>query len=110
LLLFIEHEIVRTGGGSVSLYADQLEAVGSRSVVLPGLSELRALRLIGWQRYPKRCVISLSDRWRMVETRQAAMTIITNAREQCVLQRSAQCSNSGVANSSVTSTPQLVHS
>jgi hypothetical protein len=43
LLMFIETEIARSDGGSVTLYMDQFEVVGSRNVVLPGLSELHAL-------------------------------------------------------------------
>jgi hypothetical protein len=54
LLAFIEGEIARGGGGPVTLYADQLAVVGSRNVLPPGLSELRGLGLIDWQRFPKR--------------------------------------------------------
>jgi hypothetical protein len=54
LLRFIEYEIARSGGDSVTLYADQLAVVGSIRVVLPGLSELSGLGLIDWQRLPKR--------------------------------------------------------
>jgi hypothetical protein len=55
LLLFIEHEIARSGGGSVTLYADQFAVVGSIKVVLPGLSELHALGLIEVARRLGRC-------------------------------------------------------
>ena len=51
LLMFIEQEIARQGGGNVTLYADQLAVVGSVRVVLPGLSELNALGLIRDARY-----------------------------------------------------------
>ena len=68
LLLFIEGEIARRGGGAVTLYAFQLAAVGSIKVVLPSLSELHGLGLIDWQRLPKRHVISLSERWRDIRT------------------------------------------
>jgi len=48
LLLFIEGEIARQGGGPVTLYIDQFAVVGSIRVVLPGLSELTGLGLIDW--------------------------------------------------------------
>ena len=54
LLLFIEGEIARQGGGRVTIYADQFAVVGSIKVVLPGLSELHALGLIDVKRHTKR--------------------------------------------------------
>ena len=73
LLMFIETEIARGGGGSVTLYAGQLAVVGPVRVVLPGLSELHGLGLIEWQRFPKRHVMGPSERWRAIETpKQAA--------------------------------------
>ena len=47
LLLFIEGEIARQGGGAVTLFADQLAVVGSIKVIVPGLAELHALGLLG---------------------------------------------------------------
>jgi hypothetical protein len=83
LLLFIEGEIARQGGGgSTTLHADQLAVVGSVRVVLPGLSELHGLGLIDWRRYPKRHVIALSDRWHDIETPRQAMTVSATARTQ----------------------------
>lgn len=82
LLLFIDGEIARSGGGTVTLYADQFAVVGSVRVVLPGLSELRALGLIDWQRFPKRHMITLSDRWRAIETARQAMSVCAAARGQ----------------------------
>ena len=73
LLLFIEGEIARSGGCSVRLYSDQFAVIGSRNVVLPGLSELHRLGLIDWRRHPKRHLISLSDRWRDIETAKQAI-------------------------------------
>ena len=55
LLLFIEGEIARSVGGSVTLYNDQFAVVGSIKVVLPGLSELHALGLIEVARRLGRC-------------------------------------------------------
>jgi hypothetical protein len=68
LLMFIEQEIERSGSDTVLLYFDQLAVVGSRRVVLPGLSELHGLGLIDWQRYPKKHRISLSGPWRDIRT------------------------------------------
>jgi hypothetical protein len=82
LLTFIETEIARNGGGPVTLYADQFAVVGSVKVVVPGLSELHGLGLIDWQRHPKRHVISLSARWRMIETAKQAMIVSATARVQ----------------------------
>jgi hypothetical protein len=50
--------------------------------VLPGLSELTGLGFIEWQRFPKRHRISLSDRWRMIETAQQATIVSARARLQ----------------------------
>jgi hypothetical protein len=81
LLLFIEGEIARAGGGSVTIYADQFAVVGSIRVVLPGLSELHALGLIDVERSQKRHV-AVSERWRDVATkfRSVAMTRCIRAR------------------------------
>lgn len=75
LLLFIEGEIARQGGGRVTIYADQFAVVGSIRVVLPGLSELHALGLIDVQRFQKRHVCALSERWRDVVSRHDAVDI-----------------------------------
>jgi hypothetical protein len=80
LLRFVETEIARQGGGAVTIFADQFVVVGSVRVVLPGLSELQGLGLIDWQRFPKRYVIGLSDRWRNIATAKQAMTVSTVAR------------------------------
>jgi hypothetical protein len=80
LLLFIEGEIARQGGGRVTIYADQFAVVGSIKVVLPGLSELHALGLIDVKRHTQRHVCALSDRWRGIETAMHAMRISANAR------------------------------
>ena len=80
-VMFIEQEIGR-GGVSVTLNADEFEVVGSVRVVLPGLSELQGLGLIDWQRFPKRSVIGLSDRWRDIETAKQAMIVSAIARGQ----------------------------
>jgi hypothetical protein len=82
LLRFVETEIARQGGGSVTLYADQFAVVGSVRVVLPGLSELQGLGLIDCKRFPKRYAINLSDRWRNIATVEQAMTVSAVARAQ----------------------------
>ena len=91
LLLFIEGEIARQGGGPVTLRMDELQVVGSRNVVLPGLSELHGLGLIDWRRSryskrhliaPKRHLIALSDRWRAIETPKHARIVSAVARVQ----------------------------
>jgi hypothetical protein len=82
LLMFIEQEVARNGGGNVTLYADQLCVVGSVRVVRPGLRELHALGLIEWQRFPKRHVIGLSDRWRSIASAKQAMIVSGVARAQ----------------------------
>jgi len=82
LFKFIEREIARSDGGPVTLYSDEFEVVGSVRVVLPGLSELQGLGLIDWQRFPKRHVISRSDRWRDIETAKQAMIVSAIARGQ----------------------------
>ena len=65
---------------SVALYANQFDV--SRRVYLPSLSELHALGLIEWIRFPKRRQIRLSFRWRMIETAKEAMIISAVARGQ----------------------------
>jgi hypothetical protein len=66
----------------VTLYADQFAVVGSVRVVLPGLSELHKLGLIDWERFPKRYVIGLSNRWRSIATAKQAMSVSALARRQ----------------------------
>jgi hypothetical protein len=80
LLLFIEGEIARQGGGAVTIYADQFAVVGSIRVVLPGLVELHALGLLDVKRHSKRHVCALSDRWRNIETPMHAMRVSADAR------------------------------
>ncbi len=58
------------------------EVVGSVKVILRGLSELTGLGLIDWQRFPKRHVIALSDRWRNVRTMRDAKIVSVVARVQ----------------------------
>lgn len=80
LLLFIEGEIARQGGGRITIYADQFAVVGSIRVVLPGLSELHALGLIDVTRFPKRHVCALSERWRAIASRHDAVDLADAAR------------------------------
>ncbi len=80
LLLFIEGEIARQGGGAVTIYPDQFAVVGSIRVVLPGLVELNALGLLDVKRHPKRHFCALSDRWRNIENAMHAMRVSTDAR------------------------------
>ncbi|WP_156928436.1 hypothetical protein [Bradyrhizobium sp. th.b2] len=80
LLLFIEQEIARQGDGSAVIYADQFRVVGSIRIIVPGLDELNALGLLDVQRYPKRAVCKLSDRWRGIVARHDAMDISEAAR------------------------------
>ena len=82
LLMFIETEIARSDGGSVTLYMDQFEVVGSRNVVLPGLSELHALGLIEVTRLPKRHICAMSERWRDIRTMRDAKIVSVVARMQ----------------------------
>jgi hypothetical protein len=82
LLLFINGEIARCGGGSVSIHNDQLAVVGSFTVVLPGLSELHALGLLDVTRYPKRHVCAISERWRDIRTMRDAKIVSVVARVQ----------------------------
>jgi hypothetical protein len=88
LLMFIETEIARSGGGSVTLCMDQFEVVGSRSLVLPGLSELHALGLIEVTRLPKRQLFAMrhlcamSERWRDIRTLRDAKIVSVVARVQ----------------------------
>ena len=81
LLLFIEGEIARCGGGSVSIHNDQF-AVGPVKVVLPGLSELHALGLIDVTRFPSRHVCAMSERWRDIRTMRDAKIVSVVARVQ----------------------------
>ncbi len=80
LLAFIEQEIARQGGGNVVLFNDQLEVVGSRRVVGPGLSELNALGLLRVARYQKRHLISFSDGWKQIASKRDALLISARAR------------------------------
>ena len=80
LLLFIEGEIARQGGGAVTLFADQLAVVGSIKVIVPGLAELHALGLLDVKRHTKRHVCALSERWRNIETAMHAMRVSADAR------------------------------
>jgi hypothetical protein len=59
LLLFLEREITREGGGAVTLYTDEFAVVGSTRVVRPGLPELQELGFINWRRFPSRVPSSL---------------------------------------------------
>jgi hypothetical protein len=85
LLLFIEQEIARNGGGKVTIYPDQFRVVGSIRIIVPGLDELNALGLIDVQRYPKRAVCSMSQRWRGILARHDAVDISEAARAKRVL-------------------------
>jgi hypothetical protein len=80
LLLFIETEIARQGGGSATIYPDQFRVVGSIRIIVPGLDELNALGLLDVLRYPKRAVCKLSDRWRHIASRHDAVDIADAAR------------------------------
>ena len=82
LLLFIDAEIARCGGGSVSIHNDQFALVGSINMVLPGLSELHALGLLDVTRYPKRQVCAISERWRDIRTMRDAKIVSVVARVQ----------------------------
>jgi hypothetical protein len=82
LLMFIETEIARNGGNAVTFYNDQLEAVGSRRVVGPGLSELNALGLLRVAQYQKRHLIGLSDGWRDIASKREVLLISARARVQ----------------------------
>ena len=82
LLLFIDGEIARCGGGRVSIHNDQLAAVGAITVVLPGLSELHALGLLDVMRYQKRHVCAISERWRDIRTLRDAKIVSVVARVQ----------------------------
>jgi hypothetical protein len=77
LLMFVEQQIARNGGGNVVLFNDQLEMIGSRRVYIAGLSELNALGLLRVARYQKQYLISLSNGWRTVSKQDA---IILSAR------------------------------
>jgi hypothetical protein len=80
LLLFIEGEIARGGGGAVSIFSDQFAVVGSIRVVVPGLAELHALGLLDVKRHAKRHVCALSERWRNIGDAMHAMRISSDAR------------------------------
>ena len=80
LLLFIEGEIARQGGGAVTIHPDQFAAVASIKIVLPGLAELNALGLLDVKRHPKRHVCALSERWRNIENAMHAMRVSADAR------------------------------
>jgi hypothetical protein len=82
LLMVIETEIARQGGGTVTFHADQLAVIGSIRVILPGLNELAGLGLIDCKGLPKRYVIGLSDRWHNIATAEQAMSISAVARTQ----------------------------
>jgi hypothetical protein len=82
LLQFIDGEIARCGGGSVSIHNDKFAVVGSITVVLPGLSELHALGLLDVTRYPKRHVCAISERWRDIRTTRDAKIVSVVARVQ----------------------------
>jgi hypothetical protein len=79
LLLFIETEIARQGG-SATIYPDQFRVVGSLRIIVPGLDELNGLGLLDVQRFPKRAVCALSERWRDVASRHDAVDIAEAAR------------------------------
>ena len=74
------HEITQGGGGRVEIFNDLLEMIGSRRVYLPGLAELWDLGLLEVERFPKRHMVSLSDRWRAIETPSQATTVSARAR------------------------------
>jgi hypothetical protein len=82
LFMFIAQEIARRGGGHVTLYMEEFQVVGRRNVILAGLSELHGVGLVDWQRFPKRHVIALSDRWHAIETPNQAMIVRAIARTQ----------------------------
>ena len=82
LLRFIDIELARTGGATI-FHNDQFEVVGSLNrVVLYGLAELHALGLIDVERYPKRCRIALSQRWRGITSAGRARAVSVAAREE----------------------------
>jgi hypothetical protein len=64
----------------VTIYPDQFAVVGSIRIIVPGLDELNALGLLDVQRYPKRCVCALSERWRDIASRHDAVDIAEAAR------------------------------
>lgn len=80
LLIFLEAEIQRQGGGSATIFADQLEMIGGRRVIVGGVSELHALGLIEAVRRVKRYDIRASQRWRDVKTQRDAVVIAGRAR------------------------------
>jgi hypothetical protein len=80
LLQFIEHEIERQGGVAM-LYNDQLAVCGSRRILRPGMRELHALGLVAHQRGCKCSIITLSERWRDVNSTKQAIAISATARE-----------------------------
>ena len=82
LLLFIEDEIARSGGSSVTIHNDQFAVVASIKAVLPGLSELHALGLIDVTHFPKRHVCAMSERWRDIRTTRDAKIVSVVARVQ----------------------------
>jgi hypothetical protein len=85
LLLFVETEIARQGGGAATIFADQFAVVGSVRVILPGLSELQGMGLIDVERHPKKYICKVSHRWRSIATAQQAMSISAVTRVQRVL-------------------------
>ena len=85
MLQFIDGEVAKRGGGSVTFYVDELAVIGSIKIIIPGLSELCGLGFIEWQRYPKRHQISLSSRWRDITTAKRALIVSAVARSQRTL-------------------------
>jgi hypothetical protein len=68
------------GGGAVTIYPDQFRVVRLDQIIVPGLDELNALGLLDVQRFPKRAVCKLSERWWDVVSRHDAVDISDAAR------------------------------
>jgi len=62
------------------VYYDQLECCGSRRDYVPAMSELQCLGLIDVERYQKKYICTLSERWHYVTPPKQAMIVSGVAR------------------------------
>ena len=77
LLAYIAALVERNNNNPTTIWHDELETVGSRSVIGPGLRELTALGFITRTLDIKRSTFALADQWQSLSKRDALLTSAT---------------------------------